>query len=320
MTFLDYGGRGIGYKVWAWLINNKYHNAPFTSERWAHTPYIFSNSLGFGYCDDVAAVTAHIINNLGGEARVWTLNGHIVPEIWANGQWEIYDPDLGIVYIDSASKVMGYESIALYFDEEYFMTNLQLDQVADLRAIVLNHESIDFSFSNGQSKLHGYSNLVRDIYKSVDDNFVADYYLHGVVKNLYPSNLIVPKGATLKIHSTKYLDLQSMYGTPIPEYGIIEITIMPHTEGWLNIPLYMLSISGSGMVSLGDKTYNIPSDEFTAMLESRSIYFQNFYITALTDGLRLNFLVNSTRFRLNRLRRVTVDANSSAFFSIKYGA
>lgn len=73
---------GFPYQTWKYLINNSYHYIPLTSEIWLHNPFVFLNSIGSGFCDDVSSVFLQIMGFKNYPARVWALNGHVVPEVF----------------------------------------------------------------------------------------------------------------------------------------------------------------------------------------------------------------------------------------------
>ncbi len=315
-TTLDENNRGLPYKIWVWLLNNRYHFDPFTSERWAHTPYIFANSIGFGYCDDVAAVMAILINDIGGEARIWSLSGHVVPEVKLSGRWEIYDPDLGVVYIDSAGRLMDYNLIVSRFDSKYFASNLYVENSSDIRQNILKANGINPSTSIVKTEIYGYSDDVKNLYQSTNDNYVENFYLEGFITNIYPEKLTIPGNSVIRIHGRTYSSLNSMYNTLIPKYGLMSLEIKPHTEGSVNIPLYLLSVQGNGSIIINNKKYEIPGAELVSVINSRLLYNQNFQIKSTDQGLKLIFMLNSTRFNLESLGGVILDVESSKYFNI----
>lgn len=70
---------------------------------------LYLNSMGFGYCDDVANVLSSLCAAAGYQTRVWELNGHVVCEVYNNGRWELYDADLRTLYVDHVGNLVGVE-------------------------------------------------------------------------------------------------------------------------------------------------------------------------------------------------------------------
>ncbi|MEQ8704668.1 MAG: transglutaminase-like domain-containing protein [Phaeodactylibacter sp.] len=97
----------------AWKIICDYtFNSFSTHARYIHAPEMLISSLGHGYCDDMASALALLWQELGFKARVWYLQGHVVPEVFRNGKWQMYDPDLGLYFTDDNQTTLSVEAIA----------------------------------------------------------------------------------------------------------------------------------------------------------------------------------------------------------------
>ncbi|MCW5620267.1 MAG: hypothetical protein KIS79_04080 [Burkholderiales bacterium] len=90
------------------------------------------------------------------EVRVWTLNGHVVPEVKVDGRWEMYDSDTGIIYYNDSNQIAGVEEL---------MTDPTL-----IRATrgYIRATKLDDAFP--------FSDELAGIYSSVEDNQVMDGY------------------------------------------------------------------------------------------------------------------------------------------------
>ena len=106
-----YKGEPDYVKVWRYIVANRYHSYPLCAQYYQHDPSFFMNSMGFGLCDDSAFVAASIWRAMGYESRVWGLAGHVVPEIKINNRWELYDPDLEVIYYKKNGQVAGVEDL-----------------------------------------------------------------------------------------------------------------------------------------------------------------------------------------------------------------
>lgn len=84
--------------AWRYVAQKTFHSEPLTFDNWQHIPTLFINSIGGGFCDDRASVLAAIWRILGYQSRVILLNGHVIPEVFVNNKWEMYDPDLYLYY------------------------------------------------------------------------------------------------------------------------------------------------------------------------------------------------------------------------------
>jgi hypothetical protein len=106
-------GEPLPRKAWRWVVGHRYHWVPLTGKSWYHSPTVFFNSAGFGFCDDVAHLLAFLWSEMGYQTRVWGLSGHVVPELFLDGRWQMYDPDLEVYYLDRAGRVAGATDLML---------------------------------------------------------------------------------------------------------------------------------------------------------------------------------------------------------------
>ena len=62
-----------------------------------HNPVVLLDSYGYGACDDSALALEYAWIASGLEARVHWLQGHVVPEVYYENGWHVYDPNLKLV-------------------------------------------------------------------------------------------------------------------------------------------------------------------------------------------------------------------------------
>lgn len=86
----EFAGEPDYRKAWRFVGYSIFEDRPLTQEhQWPHNPLVLLNSIGFGFCDDKAAVLSSLWKILGYKSRVWTLEGHVVPEIFIKDHWEM---------------------------------------------------------------------------------------------------------------------------------------------------------------------------------------------------------------------------------------
>jgi hypothetical protein len=102
-----YPGQPVEEHLWRYVMDGTYHWYPVTAEFWAHDPITILNSIGYGFCDDVAATLAALGSKMGYRTEVWDLYGHVVPEIEVDGAWKMLDPDLRVHYRDANGLTVG---------------------------------------------------------------------------------------------------------------------------------------------------------------------------------------------------------------------
>lgn len=99
------------YKAaWKFVARATFYAKPLTENNWQHDPVLFVNSIGGGFCDDRSSVLAAIWEKQGHETRITILDGHVVPELFVENHWEMYDPTLYLFY-EADGKVMSVEEL-----------------------------------------------------------------------------------------------------------------------------------------------------------------------------------------------------------------
>lgn len=75
-------------------------------------PEIFINSLGRATCGDMASTLALIWMQQGYKARLVALKNHIVPEVHDGTKWRLFDPDLGVCFVDGTGVVVSVQELS----------------------------------------------------------------------------------------------------------------------------------------------------------------------------------------------------------------
>ena len=181
------------------------NSPPLTDDKWIHSPEVFLNSLGKGYCDDRAAALCRIWQQAGLPARIWRLEGHTVPEVQLQGRWQLYDPETGVYFLKDSSTVCSVEEVA-------------------------NGEARYFSLHNAIYPLNPENStlLFLDKYLSQEDNSISDWY---------NTDIPVPD-------STFQLPAKAAISCCVPgeqgqSYWFAKVTLPPHSSGQLQAPLIL---------------------------------------------------------------------------------
>jgi hypothetical protein len=228
-----YAAYGFPFAAWNWLMENHYAFNPYSGDQWQHAPYLFLDSLGFGLCDDVASVFYSLVTSYGyGTARIWALNGHVVCELFQNGRWELYDPNLQVLYIDSKGEIAGYDYVISHPNDDY-AANLRNSKYANVVA----------------ESPTGYTAYVLSLYTSTEDNAVSNFSMkkQAAFDQIKPT-LKLPPGATLHIDSDTDYPLKTIYGETVPKVMTAEVHFGQLNGYTFEYPLVPVAISGTGQV------------------------------------------------------------------------
>lgn len=275
------------FRIWRALAENTRRGATLSESYWLHAPARVLNSTGFGYCDDLASAFAALLSEEGMEVRVWTLNGHVVPEVKVDGRWEMYDSDTGIIYYNDSNQIAGVEEL---------MTDPTL--ITQPRGYI-RATKLDDAFP--------FSDELAGIYSSVEDNQVMDGYTSPIPRA--DASIAMPAGATLVfggVWSAPISDHPT--GNPIPFRAEARL-VLP--EGWSGqIPNGMLvtSITGSGSVRVNSTVFAAGSAALQERLSNFDLPQRSIIIEHSDSDMDVTFLVNAVAGHLERVNRVWISS------------
>lgn len=233
-------------KAWRLVSLRHYHADPYIAGIKTHDPLLSLNSVGFGYCDDFAAVLATIWRWLGYESRVWGLQGHIVPEIRIDGRWQMFDPDYGVYYLDNDGEVASVESLS-----------------GDPSLIVQPVNPVR------EAAFPGYSQWLADIYdgRESNDNMLAEVPAleeHAAVVEM-------PAGAALEFPVQFNKPIVSYYGTTAPVIGAAELTLPAGASAELRLPFVVIDVRGDGLIQIDGAAYEADSPILAERLRGNAV-------------------------------------------------
>jgi len=214
-------------KAWRFVRDNRYHWTPLTDQSWGTTsPALFFNSVGFGFCNDSATLYYRLMIALGYQSRVWWLSGHVVPEVFVNNSWEMYDADMAVYYYNSQGAIAGVEELSA-----------QPGLITNPVNALLNTAG------------NAYSSQVADIYASADNNNVRPSQYDDYLNN-YLLSVDIPAGGRLDfpgvfsfpIHTTEYAEASS--------YTNARLTVPRGWAGSLRVPFVLHTLGYEGLHNL----------------------------------------------------------------------
>lgn len=235
----------ISYESAAWIYvsNNTYHSKPLTSENWQHNPLIFLNSIGGGLCDDRASVLSKLWMNHGDSSRIIGLEGHVVPEVFVNQKWQMFDPDYKVNYCDENNIPTSVKDLESSKDS-VLITKCHFNYVSPL-----------FKYPNPISK------KVTSFYKSDNNEDVTQWHLN--YSSEFTNDFILPSFSTLKIGFNK--------NTGVINF-VVELNL--ESKGQLKIPLVPINATGKAQflvdeqnVLINGKTDLTPQKHFYSEIE-----------------------------------------------------
>lgn len=282
----QFAGEGFERKLWRFVRDSVYHELSLTSRRWLYDPWVTLNSLGWGLCGHVAGTFVEIARAAGYEARVWGLEGHVVPEIRVNGEWQMFDPDISVYYRAEDGTIAGVEELAANPN----LITAPVDPVLDTSTWQLS-----------------YSQLIADIYSSTADNFDGGS-LFIAPQDTPSSRVVLPAGARLT-YPGRWTDPPTLvlapdsYPAPHFRQALLELR-----EGWtgqITLPWMAWEVLGSGQVGIDGTAYTVGSQALTNRLQGAVAPVTSLDVYS-SASISVVFLVNAVRYGVASENQVEV--------------
>ncbi|HNS26697.1 MAG TPA: Ig-like domain-containing protein [Steroidobacteraceae bacterium] len=257
----------IADALWRFMIGHVYHNESFAAERWEHDPLLLINSIGFGLCDDVSSALAFLARERGLAARVWALGGHVAPEINVAGRWQLYDPDIKVVYHDYDARITNVETLSAF------------------PALITSPVQPLYGAS-----FYGYQSFIADIYASHDDNNVEPWYDEAAPA--VPGTFQFPPGASVHFPGSADITVNDHMGMSAPAVSSLDLVLPAGTRAELKMPLVLLDIKGEGTIQIGGHDYVLGSSALDELFASNRAFIPGITIVDAKTPLVLTFLLN----------------------------
>jgi hypothetical protein len=265
-------GESMPLKIWHRMVDVTFRSYPISESQWLHDPVIYLNSLGAGFCDDMASAYYQLAVAAGYEGRVWTLGGHVVPELRIDGVWHMYDPDLGAYYVTQDGDIAGVELLAA-------------------TPTLITSPIVDTLLPSRRDVARPYDPEVAQLYATVQNNLAWDFYTAmPTVQRTMEINL--PPGGAIAFPGPwddAPLDIQ---GAPIPSYANLMVSL---PQGWLGtqrLPLVLSAIRGSGRVTIGNQQFDVGSAALAARLANHTAFIDEVTVVRSDTVLQFVYLLN----------------------------
>lgn len=284
-------------KIWRYIRDNRIHRPSLTEENWYHSPTLFMNSLGFGICDDSAALLYQIATSAGIQARVWALTSHVVAEVFTNGKWKMYDPELGAYYENDDGQVAGVEELAMNADLITSPRN-QFTYQPDLHDSSMN----DLQFAE----------FVASLYTTADDNSVIR-----TIETTIPPEIVeftLPPRVTLDFPGK--FETCFSFNVQILKCEQLRITVPAGFSGLMSNSLVISSIMGEGRAQIDGYLFDINSYGFRSYVRNYLVWRRDFQILESDTPVTFTYLLNPQRFFLLNHNQLEITGVSPDDISI----
>lgn len=245
--------------AYLYVKENTFQNKPFTDNSWQHEPLLFLNSIGGGFCDDRASVLAQIWKKQGYQSRIIGLEGHIVPEVYVNNKWHMYDPDCGVFYCDSDGSVFSVAALENFSEKIFHRSCSELKQ--------------NPAFQNKNPLSERYASYYAS--KDNNKNITASAWNY---KNTYSSNFFLPSYSALEIQYDEKKQITN-----------IRVKLNRNSQGELQIPLVPYKMNGTLKATINEEKIAVKNSEIKL---SEKEYISKIVIEQVTSNSEVHYLVN----------------------------
>jgi len=274
-------GEPLEKAAWLFVCSLTINDKALTQNSWQHRPEVYINSIGFGSCDDEAAILASIWESLGLEARCWLLDGHVVPEVYISGRWQIFDPSFKCFYLGSSGQICGVEELAQH--PEYIINNSISDNTDIPFASVM---------SNSACMVEWYSTTENNRILTDSDWKTTIEKLPSPVFSLPPESVIEFPGSYIHRSVPKMHNAQ------------VRLSIPPFWNGLVSSPLVLEKIEGKGEIILENDSFSIGSNELDSILTLKNKYYHNFTIVTSTKPIVAYYMINTRTLQVRDRNKI----------------
>jgi len=274
--------------VWHYLLINRYHFSPLTDLPWYNHPFILLNSTGWGYCDDVATAACYIWEAMGYESRVWWFSGHVVPEVNVEGNWELYDPDLGVYYTDEYGTILGVKDLIAHSN---YITN-PIDPV--------NQNAYD---EHGFVYSEGWATMLQGKKRAFHCNRFPSSVRWA---ESYDTTILLPPASTIRFPK-RNTSTVAKTGLIPEQVAQLQLEIPAGYAGSLHVPLILTHVEGKGWIQFETASYIIPSKQLSHDIETYRDFHQIREIH-VSEQVTCTYLLNPLRFTLQPINTLQISS------------
>jgi hypothetical protein len=259
-----YAGLTAAEQTWRFVLDFSQHKNRVTKNNWHNNPLLLMNSSGGSQCGFRSATMVNILNFMGENARAWCVQGHVICEVLVEGKWQVYDPDLGVIYFNKNGAICSFEDLC---------TNPDL--------ITSPYKII--SISSICDSLTATSPELAQLYASREDNtlFRTDFPQKDKCEII---QFELPPNAKLSF------PLFNENGNE--KFALACLEIPPKWNGNIHIPLILYDLKGTASVFFAHRQINGGKKQIQEIVSSCTNFEYLIEIKNNNEGIKLYYLIN----------------------------
>lgn len=287
----EYPNEPLERKAWRFVSAKIKFSKPLTDENWIHSPQLMINSVGNGFCDDLSSALSLLWRKQGYNSRVWSLGGHVVPEVFTNNAWHMYDPLYQVYYYNNKNVIAGVEELA---------KNPELITQLNNLPPIKNQSVVAYALAHSQKTAL--------LYATDTNNTVNNWFDKDITTPV--SDFTIPGGATLKFPDSREANMPADCNHFSPTYTLLSLHIVSKHNTAAGIPLIVHSIEGKGNIRLDNKEFEINSQELNTYLKNNIVLGKNLVFSGTTVNATVYFLVNGRTINTQKNNHLFLQGNN----------
>jgi hypothetical protein len=217
-------------KAWYFMVHFTWSaRVPLAQRDQINNGLEFFNSLGWGYCGIKSQMLAWIWNKMDYKSRVWDLKGHIIPEVFVDDHWEVWDPTYHVFYPGNKGIPVSIDSLSL-------------------RPELIYHPNNPYTLKkNFWMRMTGYSHNLSQMYASTENNRMLENEVVLPIDRTTlvfelpaHSKMLFPVYSGLPLWSDFHGEIKRLY-----DYAECAFFIEAGYTGKVHIPLVLHAIASS---------------------------------------------------------------------------
>lgn len=284
----------VAEKAWRFVSHYSRHLKLITKNNWLYDPLLLMNSAGGSYCGFRSAAMTNILKSMGEEARSWCIEGHVITEVLVDGRWQVYDPDLGVVYYNKRGEICSFE------------------ELCDHTELITSPEKI-ISITNICDSIRAVSQEFADFYASKEDNILFN--------TDFPQNK-KPEMIQFEIPSRAKLCFPLSLKNADKDFAFACVEIPPGWNGEIKIPLILYTIDGSATLYYSDKEIHAEKKQINDIVSKNVQFEYQIKIKNNNKGLKLYYYINPLIYFLEEKNDIIIkgkNINDLIFTAMPYG-
>jgi len=275
----QYPEEPLEMKVMRFVDEYTFHDDKLVDSKMMFNPEIVVNSVGGGLCNVRSSVLTNLLCLLGFKARSICLEGHVITEVYSNGNWRVMDADYGVCFLDTCGNIASREYLSTNPEIFNHLNNyiaIDADSTKLIKALLMNNF---------------------ELYSTESDNYM---YSTQFDKSIYSNEYTLPPSSSFSFP----------YGNTSNGkfYSFALLKINESWTGEIGNPFVVEKIVGKGEIVIGEKKFNL-NGELTNF-EDFEDFSGNVHILQNEGIILIHYYINPKIFAIENNNSLTLLGSS----------